>query len=241
MTPVIVVAKSSIPAGAAGIDYTNVIVHCAADGLSGLSDNDPITSWTDLTGNGFHLVQSNSDYRPTYKTNTINGKPSVRFGTNKWFVIPSGVFTDLTAISVIVVVKIDNDPPGNVADGGLWHMSGDGGGNRNTHWPYTDGTIYDSFGVTARVTVGNPATTLAQWNSYIVTVGGGTANYYLNNSSIQSASRTYGVGATLYLGRTFDGYSLAGNIAEFALFNTAISESQRNYWHGLMDDKYAFA
>ena len=44
-----------------------------------LSDGAAISSWTDLSGNGFDFIQSSESCRPLYKTGIINGKPVVRF------------------------------------------------------------------------------------------------------------------------------------------------------------------
>lgn len=54
-----------------------------ASQLTGLSDGDGVSSWTDLSGNGYHATQSTTDYKPLYKTNIQNGLPVVRFdGSN---------------------------------------------------------------------------------------------------------------------------------------------------------------
>lgn len=49
----------------------------AADSLTGLNDNDLVTTLSDLSGNGRHATQSNALKRPIYRTNIINGKPII--------------------------------------------------------------------------------------------------------------------------------------------------------------------
>ena len=49
-----------------------------ADALS-LSNNDPVSLWSDSSGNNNHVTQSNASYNPIYKTNILNGKPAVFF------------------------------------------------------------------------------------------------------------------------------------------------------------------
>lgn len=44
----------------------------------GLSDGDPVSSWTDSSGNG-HTATQTGTARPTFKSNIVNGKPVVRF------------------------------------------------------------------------------------------------------------------------------------------------------------------
>lgn len=60
-------------------DLTNLQIWCDAQTL-GLSDNDAVTSFTDLTGNGHHFTDlSGTKPAPTFKINIHNGHPVVRF------------------------------------------------------------------------------------------------------------------------------------------------------------------
>lgn len=54
------------------------IVHYDASALLGLVDNDPVSTFTDQSGNGFDAVAAGG-VRPLYKTNQLNSLPSVRF------------------------------------------------------------------------------------------------------------------------------------------------------------------
>lgn len=49
-----------------------------ADAITGKADGDLIDSWTDSSVNLYHATATGTA-RPTYKTNVINGLPSVRF------------------------------------------------------------------------------------------------------------------------------------------------------------------
>ncbi len=42
-----------------------------------LANNDPVASFTDLSGNGRHLLQTTASYKPTFLTNRQNGLPGV--------------------------------------------------------------------------------------------------------------------------------------------------------------------
>jgi len=42
-----------------------------------LANNDPVGSFTDLSGNGRHLVQATASWKPTFLTNRQNGLPAV--------------------------------------------------------------------------------------------------------------------------------------------------------------------
>ena len=220
-------------------NYTNVLAHYDAGQISsspGVGDH--IAQWDDLSGNGNHLTQATYANQPMLSGH-CNGEPTVRFGDNRYLVVPD-MFDGLTALSVMIVARGDKDPARAASRSGLWHITGDTSENRNTHWPQTDGTLYDSFGVTARTQVGNLEAPLDQWNAYMVTVGGGNATFYMDNTQVAQTAKTYGINDTyLFLGRIADGvYYFHGDIAEMVLFDGVPSETIRNYWFNLLDAKY---
>lgn len=58
-----------------------------ADAITGLSDTDPVTTWNDLSGNGWNLGQSTAAAKPLYRTGILNSKPVLRFdGTDDFMV-----------------------------------------------------------------------------------------------------------------------------------------------------------
>lgn len=73
-----------------------------ADAITGLANGAAVSTWTDLTGNGYNAVQTLSANQPTYVTSAINGLPVVRFSsansTYLWFYRP--VQDDFTMIFV---------------------------------------------------------------------------------------------------------------------------------------------
>jgi hypothetical protein len=64
-------------------------LHLAADQISGLSDGQAISSWSDLSGKGRHAVQAAESARPVYKPHVLNDFPVVRFdGINDYLTVP---------------------------------------------------------------------------------------------------------------------------------------------------------
>lgn len=51
----------------------------------GLADGAAIGSWSDSSGNGFNIQQTDATKKPTYKTNIINSLPVVRFDGSHFF------------------------------------------------------------------------------------------------------------------------------------------------------------
>jgi hypothetical protein len=51
--------------------------------ITGLNNNDAVTTWSDRSGNAYDPTQSSSTLKPLYKTGQINGNPVVTFdGSN---------------------------------------------------------------------------------------------------------------------------------------------------------------
>lgn len=50
-----------------------------ADAITGKNDGDLLDSWNDQSGNDYHLTQAGTANQPTYQTNELNGLPVVRF------------------------------------------------------------------------------------------------------------------------------------------------------------------
>ena len=82
-----------------------------------LSDNDDVSTWTDMSGNGFHATQSTADKKPHFKTNVVNGKPVVRFdGTDDCLAISGSASTmktlhyDSSTIFIVCRIGIDANP-----------------------------------------------------------------------------------------------------------------------------------
>ena len=86
-----VVVPSFIPFSTDGLN-----LWLKADSLS-LSDGDQVSSWNDSSGNGNNATQSNSSYKPIFKTGILNGKPVVRFtASDDHIICPNGVFSGVS-------------------------------------------------------------------------------------------------------------------------------------------------
>lgn len=196
-------------------------------GFGNLNDGDAISTWTDRSGRGNNAT-STSTQRPTFKTNIVNGKPIARFdGVDDRFVLPS--FASLTAGEIFLVIKCRLDP--NV-DGktGIWSMNANSGVSLS-HFPFTDGNIYESWGSTVRKTVGNPTPSLASWRVYNVFSASNDYGVNLDNSSLfTTATNTVGFSATEYIGVStgVPGTQwLDGDVAAVAMYDNKLASDDR--------------
>lgn len=80
--------------------YGTVLVWLKADSLS-LSDGDPVSTWSDSSGNG-NDATSSSTARPTYKTNILNGLPILRFDGSNDYIQGSSVISSTTLTAFVV-------------------------------------------------------------------------------------------------------------------------------------------
>ena len=69
---------------------SNLMLWLDASQITGLSDGDPVTTWTDMSGNSRNATQGTASLKPTYRTSVVNGQPGVRFdGTDDAMTIAS--------------------------------------------------------------------------------------------------------------------------------------------------------
>lgn len=217
-------------------DETGLVRWYEADFITGLVDTDPIATWEDASSAAVDATQASSGNRPTYQTNELNGLPIVRFDGNDVFEI--GDLSALTEGEVFIVIKLDADPATAGSTSGLWHLGSD---TTTTHFPYTDGTIYDGFGTTARKTTVNPTPALTSWRIYNVWSAASDWASNLDGSSLYTtATNTVGFPADARLGANSVGIIyLDGDIAAFILYDHKLSAGTRSDVLGYLQDKYA--
>ena len=149
------------------------------------SDNDPVGTWTDWSGNGSHATQATTGSKPTFKTNIINGKPALYFTTDDYLTIPDvlgGI--DGNSAELFAVLKRDVDPPASSADAGIWALGGGAtdDGDQSVI-PWTDGNVYDKTLTASRKNTGDPTDSLASPALYNVISTG--SEWTLNINTVQ--------------------------------------------------------
>jgi hypothetical protein len=224
--------------GAAGVvfspdDIAGLVGWWKADSLS-LSDNDAITTWPDSSGNGNTFAGA---IGPTYKTAIQNGLPVARFdGVDDVLKTAALGWSNLT---VFIVVKATADPAAVQNDTGLWRMSQ----GASTHYPFTDGVVYDGAGSDARKTVGNLASSLAAFRLYGVLSTAGEWTAYLDGVEVfttgtNTVANPTGSAPDMWLGHNDLGNPFEGDIGEMLVYDAALSDTDREAVETYLADKW---
>ena len=79
LAAVLVVGLTAPAAHATPVNDSSLLAWFDAGQLTGLSNGDPVSTWTDASGNGNHATASAAYKEPTYITGALNGLPVVRF------------------------------------------------------------------------------------------------------------------------------------------------------------------
>lgn len=244
-----ITCKSSYDINFDPLDLSGLQYWFKADALTGLANNDPVASMLDQSGNARHFPAfgtSSPDTRGIYKTNQLNGLPSLSFThdgsalttTNTRYDGPNFV-SAFTEGEIFVVIKATADPAtGNLV--GAWATFGTDG--NVTHYPFTDGTVYDGFATTARKNTGNPATNLSNFNLYNIS---SKANQWISriNGTVHFSTTTNAVAYTTapyFGGNNGSGFGagFSGDMCEIIYYNRVLNSSERAKVRTYITSKY---
>ena len=212
---------------------SNLLLWMAADSISGKSDGDSVDTWRDLSTSGNNATQSTSSKRPVYKTNTLNGKPVLRFsGAQELSTATGNALGDFT---VFVVFKA-------TAIGGGYDRVLDKD-YANGFWLGRNSSTVNSFGGGIEES-GSPFGIFGSfpdnnWN-VLGSIRSGTTHYLYNNGSalanntvsgVTTNTAVYGIG-----GRNANYFT--GDIAEILVYGTALSAEDRKVIEAYVGQKY---
>jgi hypothetical protein len=234
--------------GAPALPTANLSMHLRADlgtwqdtagtTTAATSNGDPVGRWADQSGNGRHLNDnSNTSYRPALQNSVINGHPVIRFNGSSHGLYNANLSV-LTAAEVFIIVKVDTDPPGSGGATGFWDF---GNAGSDTHFPWTDGVIYDHFGTNARKSTVDPTPSLsASFRLYNVVSTSSEWTSFLDGTQLYTTG-TNGVAfrtdCSLGSNRSRT-YFLDGDIAELVIYSAKLSAGDKADAEAYFADRY---
>lgn len=218
----------------------------AADALNGLANGAPVSDWPDQSGNGNDAVQSNFAQRPLFLTNAINGLPAIRFnsGDSNYLAFVCPVQDDFTIFCVFRTTQGIGTDEKFYSGAGLVSGEVSGGANDFAVCINTNGEVLAG--------TGNPDTTAVSAGGYnddkphLLTFerkkNSGKISLYLDGSLVATATggtqsltapTQLVLGAQQTLLNFFD-----GDIAEVKIFNSVLSDSNRQLEESALECKY---
>lgn len=215
-----------------------------------LNNLDPVGTLTDYSGNSRNFTAVTNSNRGSFYTNQLNSLPAVRFThdgnavstTNTQYNGPN-FLTGYTAGEIFVVIKAAADPANSNLKGAYATFGSD---INITHFPFTNGDIYDDFGTSTRKSIADASIPVSLSGWHILNISSAANNWtaridgtqVYNTSSNTVAWTTApsfgGSGAAAPSGGGFDGY-----IAEIIFFSKSLNAVERLNVRAYLANKYA--
>ena len=229
--------------GGVGTGTNNLKLWLKADALTGLTNTNPVGTWTDSSSNGIALTQATAAAQPTYKTVGLNNLPTLSFNGTQYLQTPYNASLNPNQYTVITVTNV-------TASGGFQSpiTSREAGGlkgyffyaqNPNV-WSFAQGNNTGAWNTTSDstpVTLNTGYVTSGSYNGTQKTLsvnGRQTSNNFTNFTP--NTARPLRVGA----GQTEGGpnFYFKGDISEVILYDKALNTVERNLVDNYLSAKY---
>ncbi len=197
-----------------------------------LNNNDPVSSWTDSSGNGFTLFQTDTAKQPKYTFSGINNLPTITFSGHQELIIDNNLCSQLTDQTTLFIVAGFNDFYA-AASYNLIDTNPDTG----TWWRYVaDGRSY--LGVFRPVRV-ESFTTMPQYGTHIFTLKSGIDyTFYIDREFKNTVTGNFSCGEIFGIGGMSGGIPLTGDISEIIVYNTTLPDPDRTNVENYLFDKF---
>ncbi len=221
--------------------------------ITGLSNDNAVATWSDISGNARHFTQGTAARQPIYKTNIRNGKPVVRFtaANTHWMSVATSTalfkyLHDGTGCTLFFVGKL------NATNANYTFMDNCDGGSANVGmFFYGTATaknyLFIARGVAGNITILNE-TTSSDTNYNIHCIRHATAQtndfqYRINNDgkldlNYTNTPSTANATRNLRIGGVETTNPLDGDIAEIIMFNKLLTDDERLTVHRYLSQQW---
>jgi hypothetical protein len=202
------------------------------ESLSALSNNDPVSTWPDSSGNS-HDVTAAGGVRPLYKTNQLNGMAGVAFDGIDDFLFNANSPQASTVYTMFMVLKFTSasgtEVPFRIGESAGYGMYKSSGTRTVLHRLVAD------------CADGSATTSAEYWSA--VRTSAPLLSFFVNGGSqsvTNSTSNVLAPEAATYVGR-FSGAGLyfAGTLFEILCYNTNLGTTDRQTIEAALAAKYA--
>lgn len=226
------------------VSRTNLITWLKSD-LGVTLNGSTVSNWSDISGSNNSASQSTAGNQPTFSSSAIAGLPALTFdGSSDYMQFPNG-FSDWTqGCSIFLITK-----PTTVTTGLRFfdYATGLNANNLKIEEISPNGLEFDVNGVSSPSNI--TSTTGLTNNTFqlieVVHNGAGFATLYTNGNvnaqgtlnNISNVTRT-----GCFIGKGYSGGNLfVGQIAEYLVYNRALSSSERVNVENYLLNRYQFA
>lgn len=205
-----------------------LVLWLKADAITGLVDNDPVTTWSDSSGNGNDATQATGDNKPLYKTNIQNGLPIVRFdGSNDQLRTPSITLAQpLTILAVVARIGVV----------GSYYVFLDGGvaGPQLSYSDLDYARLHAGAEVVGTTTVGTA------FHTWAATVDGASSSIILDGKGYATGNAgAVGYTDSLRIGTNAgETFFFSGDLGELLIYGGALSLSVRGQVQRYLGNKW---
>lgn len=223
------------------IDPTTIsglVLWLKADAITGLVNNDPVTTWEDSSTANNDATQATGAAKPVYKTNIVNGKPVLRFDAARYMDTPANSTLSQTddTITIFAVARLGATAgfsaiiSCDTGDDG-WKLHHDNG---NSFFKFRYGSQAPSF----------PAVNTTDFHIYAGVVDATNTSPFMDGTAVTPVATdttTAQIDTKARIGAYRSNSTsnlLNGDIAEILIYDSALSSTDREAIEGYLGWKY---
>lgn len=223
---------------------TNLEAQWDARDITGLSDGDSVTTWTDSSAAGNDMTQATGSKKPVYKTNIIGSNPVVRFQGNRTANLSCSIassWSGFNGVTIFTVAQWNSQASWNFPL--LISVSTSTGFFTSGFWIYAGETTFSPYGRMAHGTYGGGVyddSPLACLTKGVPSVFGCTAKYNtagvksilpMGTSAERATTQIDAVPTHFVMGNPYNGgsisenYGFVGDVALMLIYKEYMSDS----------------
>lgn len=228
-----------------GPDSVSGLVQWLDASALGLSNNDPVATWTDSSSNGNDATAVLTTNQPTYKASALNGQPAVQFVSAGQFDTTNSDYLNTTFSSTVAqpftifwVGQMNGNHPTAATD---YFFDGTTSGNRVTVATNFSGTDETDFGMYAGVGFSTTFTRSQwqQWHLYTAEFNTTASDLLVDGGTLSSGNAgATSLSALRYGARYNAQHFLDGYLAEVIIYDHSLTPAELNIVGGYLEDKY---